>query len=132
MAVPYLLALGVLPLITIPWWLAVLVAFLLLAAAREALRRHAWLTAPDALVSVTWLPSGAWVVATRAGDRLSARLTAPPFVLTVLVIIELRLETGRRASVILVPGMAPAASLRRLRIRLRHLNSRKDDPRQAI
>jgi hypothetical protein len=132
MAVPYLLALAVLPLITIPWWLAVAIACLVLAAAREALRRHAWLTAPEALVSLSWLPSGAWAVTTRAGDRLEACLTGLPFVLAFLIIIELQLETGRRASVILVPGMASAASLRRLRIRLRHSDSHNDEPRQAI
>lgn len=132
MATPYVLALVVLPLITIPWWLALAVASLVLAAAREALRRHAWLTAPEAIVSATWAPSGSWTVTTRALDRLEARQVGTPFVLPVLVIVELRLETGRRASLILASGMAPPDSLRRLRIRLRHSNRQRDGRRHPI
>lgn len=96
------------------WWLAVA------GATRFAIRHHATLQAPDALVALRYDGSGALHVQSGNGTWHSARLLGNSCVTPWCAILNLRLA-GKRCSrsMVIVPDAVDAQTFRRLRVRLR-------------
>lgn len=56
----------------------------------------------------------------RDGTQVEARVLGSTFVSPLLTVVNLRLESGRRRSLVLAPDSAEADDLRRLRVWLKH------------
>lgn len=98
------------------WALLALIA----AASVESLERVARLRSPRAVRRFQVQRDGAIEVETASGARLEGRLRPGSFVAPWLVIVRWRRPGALRDSTILVlPDMAPAEALRRLRVLLR-------------
>lgn len=93
---------------------------LLAAASLESLERVVRLRGPRAIVRFRVQRDGAIEVETASGARLEGRLRPGSFVAPWLVIVRWRAPGAWRDSTVLVlPDMAPADDLRRLRVLLR-------------
>lgn len=98
----------------LPWWLAVI------AATRSAIRRHATLQAPEALVGLRYDASGALRVQSRDGAWHAATLLGSTTVTPWGAILHLRLPGKRFSrSMLIVPDAVDAMAFRHLRVRLR-------------
>jgi toxin CptA len=104
--------------VALPLRLALMAA--VVAVALEALHRVVLLRGPRAVRRLRVQRDGAIVVECPSGARTSGELKAGSFVAPWLVIVRWRPLGGRRdATVLLLPDMADAQALRRLRVLLR-------------
>jgi toxin CptA len=83
-------------------------------------RRDALLKAPGSVTGITLDREGRCALRSGEGGELEGRVLASTFVSVALVVIHLRLDSGRKRSVVLLSDSADAEDLRRLRVRLRH------------
>jgi len=105
-----------------PWSLAARVLALAAVAvlALEALSRIALLRGPGAVRSLRMQRDGAIEVERPSGARLAGQVRAGSFVAPWLVIVRWRAQGSRwDSTVLLLPDMAPANEMRRLRVLLR-------------
>jgi hypothetical protein len=80
---------------------------------------HGSRRAARAIVLLIWDRHGRWRLLQRDGSVLHVRLEHGAYVHPELLILPFRCLSGRRLSVLMVPDMADADGLRRLRTRLR-------------
>ena len=105
-----------------PWSLAARVLALAAVAvlALEALSRIVLLRGPGAVRSLRMQRDGAIEVERPSGARLAGQVRAGSFVAPWLVIVRWRAQGSRwDSTVLLLPDMAPANEMRRLRVLLR-------------
>lgn len=80
--------------------------------------RHALLVIPSAIVALEFAGGETWRVRSRGGANTPARLDRCIFVHPELLVLTFHAAGGHRLSVVLLPGMAEAEALRRLRVQL--------------
>lgn len=95
-----------------------LVACVLLGAARH-MALHGLRRARRSVVRLVWDGHGRWRLLQRDGALLDVSLEHGAYVHPELLILPFRTRSGERRSVLVVPDMVDADTLRRLRIRLR-------------
>jgi toxin CptA len=95
-----------------------LVACVLLGAARY-IALHGTRRARRSVVRLVWDGHGRWRLLQRDGALLDVGLEHGAYVHPKLLILPFRTRSGERWSVLVVPDMVDADTLRRLRIRLR-------------
>lgn len=104
-----------------PAWGWALAGFAALAASLAVhLRRDALLLAPDSVVGIGVREDGSCELLTRGGTELRGRVNESTFVSALLIAINVRLDSGRMRSAILLPDSASAEDRRRLRVWLRN------------
>jgi hypothetical protein len=97
----------------------VLLLTLVLVLSYLRYRRLYWLTANrDSIRSLVWGSAERMQLTLESGQGAGASLLPHGFVLSWLVILHLRLDTGRKRYLIVLPDMLDAESFRRLRVRL--------------
>jgi toxin CptA len=105
--------------IAIPFWLALILSLIAVASGAHAIRRHAMHVTDDAIELAIMEANGDWYVKQKSGKESSAQLIGDSFVSLYLVVLNFQLETGKRSSLILIPGMLSEDEFRQLRIRLK-------------
>lgn len=100
------------------WGLAGLAA--LAASLVFHLRRDALLVARDSIPEIILYEDGRCDLLTHGGGELQGRVMESSFVSAPLVALNVRLDSGRFRSVILLADSASAEERRRLRVWLRH------------
>ncbi len=100
------------------WSLAGLLA--LAASLAFHARRDALLLARDAITGIVLHDDGGCDLLTRDGGEMQGRVMETTFVSTALIVINVRLDSGRSRSALLLPDSAAAEDRRRLRVWLRH------------
>jgi len=100
-----------------PWTPSLLVAAALIAAAGRAVV-HELTAVPREFSAVLLAPDGTWWLTDSAGDRLFATIDGAPLVCALFVVVPLRTRVGRYTW-LASRDCVPAATLRRLRVRLR-------------
>lgn len=103
-----------------PRALAAAIAFLVVALGLEAMQRVALLRGPYAVRALRMQRNGEIEVECASGARHEGHIAPGCFVAPWLVVVRWRRSGARRdATVLLLPDMAPADALRRLRVLLR-------------
>lgn len=83
------------------------------------LRRHpVFGFGPRALDRLVWQPASGWHIHDASGRHAAARLLADSYVHTRLIVLNFRMENGRRRSRAILGDELPEDALRRLRARL--------------
>jgi hypothetical protein len=82
--------------------------------------RDALLLAPHSPVEMILRGDGACILLTRGGGEVQGRISGSTFVSTPLIAMNVRTESGKKRSVVLLPDSATAEDRRRLRVWLRH------------
>lgn len=115
----------------LPAWGKLLLGGMVLASALVTLNVHALLYAKRAIARLAWEADGRWRLHTAAGREFTARLLPGSYANAALVILNFALDDGRwrRRSVVLLPDAVDAATLRRLRVRLRMVRSEESGVR---
>ncbi len=97
----------------------VLLLTLVLVLSYLRYRRLYWLAAnPDSIRSLVWGSAERMQLTLGSGQGAGASLLPHGFVLSWLVILHLRLDTGRKRYLVVLPDMLDADGFRRLRVRL--------------
>jgi hypothetical protein len=108
----------ILPFMQLPGSFALLLALVLLFSYLRYRRRY-WLPDNlDTVRSLLWGSDRRMQLGLGSGQRTGATLLPHGFVLSWLVILQLRLDTGGKRHLIVLPDMLDAESFRRLRVRL--------------
>lgn len=107
-------------LLPLPGWGKALALAVMLGSGWHALRRHAWLRAPQSILGIEVNVRGELRCSTPGQDWQLADVLGSSTVTPWLVVLNLRFE-GRRLArhVVLLPDSADAESLRQLRVWLR-------------
>ncbi|MBI3793092.1 MAG: hypothetical protein HY275_19745 [Gemmatimonadetes bacterium] len=112
-------ALAVIPPLSIPWWIKMLLAVLVLASAVYNFYYRVMLRSKRAVVGLVWDAKDEWRLTTAQGDTLMAELLPDTYVHPQVVILRFRDTVSRKKlSVILFPDSVDAETHRRLRVRL--------------
>lgn len=112
-----LTAVLVLLFLPLPIILKCLLTSLVLLAAVRAYRRHAALTAPDAIVRLSLNPESGLQVERRDGQMRQVVVREDSFVAAWLTVLNLRSVEGRqRHTLLLLPDNADPAAFRQLRV----------------
>ncbi len=107
------------PLLLLPPWAGVAIAFLLLFNLRHCLLRDAWLRLPHSCVGLV-LEEEAALFIQRDGAELPCRILPGSLVGPWLTVLNVLAQGERRArSVVILPDSLDAESFRQLRVRLR-------------
>lgn len=107
-----------------PWWwrfFAVMMACpVLLVLGWQALRRHAWRQADDAVLLLALDREGAYHLTLRDGRQLAVRLQHDSVVFASLSLLNFRLAQGKgKITCLILPDAVDADAFRRLRVWLR-------------
>ncbi|WP_407896836.1 protein YgfX [Ferrigenium sp. UT5] len=105
----------------LPWaagWKAAGVAGLLVVAG-FSLMRDAWLRLPQSCVAFELTAPRRLSLVPLAGDPVAGVISDSSFVSPYLTLINIRTDTGRRRSLVIMPDSLQAEDYRRLRVRLR-------------
>lgn len=102
------------------WWLKGPLVAALAASATFHLRRDVSGRARNAVTAITVHDDGRCELETRDGGVLAGAVLGTTFVSSPLVVVNVRLDDGRRTSVVLLPDSAAAEDLRALRVWLRY------------
>lgn len=113
--------------LTLPIALRIALGAIVLWHLRRALKRHARLTDPEAVVRLVWGEDGLWTLISRDGSARSAALLADTYVSVPLVVLRLSCLDGGTRAVTLVGDMLDADTLRRLRVRLKLEGTGQDE-----
>jgi hypothetical protein len=130
-----LIYMGVILVITqlpLPIWSQwVLVGLLSLQTGQEV-GTHILRNTPHAITHALWDAQGRWVLQFASGLRCIAELEGDSLVTLALLVLNFRLSSGRRCSLILTTDNCDSESLRQLRVRL-HLEHGRlaQDPSDA-
>lgn len=114
----HLSALAVLPFLSLPHGLAIMMGIGVLLSLYRSVYTHVLLSGSHAIRELVWEPSGEVVVWDGDGHESEAVLresVAHPWI----IVLNLRLSTRSRRTLVLLPDSAPAEVLRQLRTRLR-------------
>jgi toxin CptA len=110
------------------WWMPALACLALSCSLVFHVRRDALQLAGDAVTALLLRDGGQCELTLLNGDALAGNIEGSTFVAPLLVVINVcPAPPGRRHSVVLMPGSAPAEDLRRVRVWLRH-RARQDRP----
>jgi len=103
------------------WWMPALACFALASSLVFHLRRDALQLTGSAVTALLLRDGGQCELSLLNGDAIEGNIEGSTFVAPLLVVINFRpAPPGRRRSVVLTPGSAPAEDLRRVRVWLRH------------
>lgn len=104
-----------------PGWGWIIAGIVALAASLIFhLRRDALQLAGDSLAEISLQEDGNCDLLTRGGGELQGRVMASTFVSAFLTAVNVRLDSGRIRTAILLPDSASAENRRKLRVWLRH------------
>lgn len=113
------LALAVLGVLDLPWWLKLTLAMAVLIQAVITWRRHVNLTASGAIRAIVWTADGQWELSDADGKTHAAQLRRASYVQPALVVLRFKLGKYRRRAVLLPADGVDADLHRRLRVGLR-------------
>ena len=103
------------------WWAVAILAAALCASLVFRLRRDALRLPGDAVIEVTLRDHGRCELLTRGGAVLEGTVAGSSFVSALFMVVNVRLDGGRRLrSVVVMPDCAAAEERRRLRVWLRY------------
>lgn len=111
-------AVAVLVMLPVAQELIAVLAFLAAAHALYATRRHALLRDAKSVVKVLWDTQDEWTLTRRDGTTCSARLLPGSYRHPLLTVLNFKVSTWRRRSVIIFPQRVNAESFRQLRVRM--------------
>ncbi len=113
-------AIGCLLATSLPWWTTALGAVLAGLTLGPALTRHAWLSAPRAVVAIECDARGDWFLRTRGGHRRAVAPAAGSVAVpTFAVLVFIDTAKRRRIAVLVAGDSARDDQRRRLRVALR-------------
>jgi hypothetical protein len=110
-------ALGLLPAVVLPPWVALVLACAVLGSMMHSLNTYALLRSKRSVVHVIWEEEGHWTLLQGDGTAHAAELSPAAYVHPQVVILNFRSEGGRRSVIMLRDSVDPT-TLRRLRARL--------------
>ena len=102
-----------------PTWLQLILALFVCFSALFYLRRDGLHRAANSITYLVWDAEGLWHVHFRNGLIHTAQLHHDTIVWPDVIFLALRLETGRRRTLVLLSDSAAAEPLRQLRVRWR-------------
>lgn len=103
------------------WWMPALVSVAIAGSLVFHVRRDALQLSSHAVTGLLLKNGGKCELTLRNGETLAGSIEGSTFVAPLLTVVNVRPDRqGRRRSVILTPGRAPAEDLRRVRVWLRH------------
>jgi len=103
----------------LPAWLLAVASLALIRLGYREWHLHARLDRPDAVVAIEYHTGGEWRVLTRDGALRTMELGSASFAHPWLSVLVLSGAPGRPRTLAVLPDMADATSLRRLRVLLR-------------
>ncbi len=116
----YAAALASLAPLSVPAWLKFVAILPLGWSALQALRKHAWRSAPDAVAALRLQADGSIELRRRGGETEAALVEPTSTLLPFVVVMHLRPVRGRgRCTVVLAPDALSGEQLRSLRVWLR-------------
>lgn len=98
----------------IAWWAMIIIAALLAASFVHMVKKHISRQFPGAIIAV-WLESQNWILLTRKGEKLIATLLPDSTSSSLAVVLNFKLESGKRKSVIVFCDSITKANFRQLR-----------------
>lgn len=98
----------------IKWWAIIVIEALLAASFVHMIQKHILRKTPKTIIAI-WLDEKDWVLLTRAGDKLPAKLLRDTTSSSFLVTLNFRIANNKRQSVMIFPDSVDAASFKRLR-----------------
>jgi Membrane-bound toxin component of toxin-antitoxin system len=116
--VPHVSALLVLPWLTIPYSVIILLAGIIFASLYQALMTHVLFRSEKSITALIWDMSAGLKVTDREGNVCEALIKDDLFVHPYLIILNLQLFEGGKRTLVLLPDSAEGELLRRLRVRL--------------
>jgi hypothetical protein len=111
-------ALIVLPWLTIPFSVIILLMGIIGASLYQALMTHVLFRSANSVTALLWDMSGGLKVTDREGNVREALIKDDLFVHPYLIILNLQLVEGGNRTLVLLPDSAEGELLRRLRLRL--------------
>ena len=103
------------------WWVVAILSTAVCASLVFHLRRDALRLSGDAVIEVTLRDHGRCELLTRSGAVLEGTVEGSSFVSALFMVVNVRLDGGRRLrSVVVMPDSATAEERRRLRVWLRY------------
>jgi hypothetical protein len=111
-------AVVVLALLPLPYWLIAVLTVVVLAHAVHAIRRHALLRDAKSVVRVLWDAQDEWRLTRRDGTTFYARLLPGSYRHPLLTVLNFKVSTWRRTSVVILPKRVDAEAFRQLRVRM--------------
>lgn len=123
-------ALSLLCMSSLPWYMALLLALLIVLNLLFVAQRTGWLSAAampfnltPGFISACWGDNDGWLLRDAEGKEYAAELLPTSYVNRLLVVVNLRLAElpwyRRQVSLVFLPDNIEAETFRRLRIRLR-------------
>jgi hypothetical protein len=116
--VPHVSALIVLPWLTIPFSVIILLAGIIVTSLYQALMTHVLFRSEKSITALIWDMSGGLKVTDRERNVCEALIKDDLFVHPYLIILNLQLVEGGNRTLVLLPDSAEGELLRRLRVRL--------------
>jgi hypothetical protein len=116
--VPHVCALIVLPWLTIPFSVSILLAGIIVASLYQAMKTHVLFRSEKSVTALIWDMSAGLKITDREGNVCEALIKEDFFVHPFLIILNLQLVEGGNRTLMLLPDSAEGESLRRLRLRL--------------
>jgi hypothetical protein len=113
------LGLAVLLPLPVPGWVQLLAALLVLAGLVYNLLHHLQRRLPWSIREAWWDEQDIWTLTLASGRQVEARLLPDSLVTVSLLVLNFRLGSWRRASLVLPGDSLPPDLQRRLRVRLR-------------
>jgi hypothetical protein len=115
-----LLVLVLLLLLPLHAGVSAIAALWMLYAVFRVLLRDAWLRRPDSCVALRCDTGRRVLLARRDGMQLGGQVCGDTLVMPWLVLLNVRIGTGGRRSLVLLPDSLPREDFRRLRVLLRN------------
>ncbi len=112
---------AVLPLLALPFWVALILTLALLFSLWYFLRRDAWLALASSCVGLAEEDDGGIVLILRDGGRIPCRILRDSLVMPWLVVLNVLPQGAPVArGVVILPDSMDVEAFRRLRVWLRH------------
>jgi len=103
--------------ISLPLWTGLLLSLGVIGSLIYTLNRHVLMRSKNAITNLTWNGNGDWVLFTRDGKSLNARLQKSTYLHARLVILNFKIGNRNQSLVLLSDNLDPE-TFRRLRVRL--------------
>ena len=114
----HVVAILILPFTALTLWPALILVFVVYFSLSRSIRMYVTRAHPDSVCGVEWFESRACKLQLASGKAIKVCLMPQVFMLSWLVIMHFRSDSGRVHHLVLLPDMLERRIFRRLRVRL--------------